>query len=181
MAFFVEMMIIVAGLLGVFAGRNDCFGGFVRQDLPKIIRVIGGIGNQAFKFIIGNLSLCLGNVMALPSGQPKAQGVAQGIHIDMNFGAEPTAAPPQGLGGLPTLLVLCPSRARMCPDDRTIQNDILHIRVLCEMVMHGLPDPLFAPAGKPLTHAIPVSIFHRQQAPLGATPQDPEHAFQKAT
>ncbi len=42
--------------------------------------------------------------MALPSGQQKAQRVAQGIDIDMNLSAEPTAAPSEGLGGLTTVL-----------------------------------------------------------------------------
>jgi hypothetical protein len=39
----------------------------------------------------------LGDVVALPSGKLKAQRVAQGVHADVDFGAEPAPAATQGL------------------------------------------------------------------------------------
>ena len=42
--------------------------------------------------------LPLGDVVALPSGKLEAQGVAQSVHADVDFGAEPTSATAQGLG-----------------------------------------------------------------------------------
>ena len=47
--------------------------------------------------------LRLGDVVLLPSGQDESQGVAQGVHAHVNLGAEPAAAPAQGLGRLATL------------------------------------------------------------------------------
>ena len=67
----------------------------------------------------------------------------------------------------------------MRPDDRTIQEDLLHIRVVCKMLMQRLPDLLIAPACKALVNTVPVPLFVGQQAPLGAAAQDPEHAFQE--
>ena len=55
-------------------------------------------------FITVYQPLGLRDVVLLSSSQDEAQGVAQTIHAHMDLGAEPTAAPSQGLGCLATLL-----------------------------------------------------------------------------
>lgn len=106
---FVEMAVIVAGLLAVFARRNDRFDFFIHKHLQKISCIVRAIGDQALKFIICDQCVCLSNVMALPSGQKKTQRVPQSIDIYMNFGAEPTATASEGLGGLTTVFFRAPA------------------------------------------------------------------------
>jgi hypothetical protein len=45
----------------------------------------------------------LRDVVLLSSSQDEAQGIAQTIHAHVDLGAEPAAAPAQGLGCLATL------------------------------------------------------------------------------
>ena len=106
---FVEVPVIVAGLLAVFAGRNDRFDCFVGKDLQKIIGIVRAIGDQELKFIICDQCFCLSNVMTLPGGQKKAQRVPQGIDIYMNLGAKPTSTPSECLSGLTTVFFSAPA------------------------------------------------------------------------
>lgn len=67
----------------------------------------------------------------------------------------------------------------MRPDHAAVQDQVLHVRIIDEMLMHIFPDIVFAPASKALVDAVPRTIFLRQQAPLGATAGDPEQRFQE--
>lgn len=69
---FVQVLVIRPGLLAVAAGRNDRFGFFVGQHLPKIIGIVRAIRDQALKIILSDQRFCLGNVMPLPGSQPEA-------------------------------------------------------------------------------------------------------------
>src|SRR3989304_2292509 len=69
----------------------------------------------------------------------------------------------------------------MGPNDRAIQDQVLHIWVIGKMLMHIFPDPVVAPASKALVDAIPVAVLFRQQAPLCSAAGDPKHSFQEKT
>ena len=62
-----------------------------------------------------------------------------------------------------------------------VQEHIFHLGVVGKVLMHILPDFMLALAGKTLIDAVPVAIFFRQEAPLGAAAGDPEHAFDEKT
>ena len=59
--------------------------------------------------VMSNQCLGLGEVMVLASGQLEAQGVAQGSHAQVDFGAEPASAPAQGLRPLSPLFDEAPA------------------------------------------------------------------------
>lgn len=65
----------------------------------------------------------------------------------------------------------------MCSHDGTVEQDLLHIRIVGEMLMHIDPHPMLAPTGKTFVHRIPVPPFFGKQAPLGTTAQDPQNCF----
>ena len=91
MPFFVKMDIILAQFLAFGSRRNNHLGFVLFDDQPnKIIGIIRFIGNQALKIKINDQCFALGDVVALTSGQNKAQGIAQTVDTDVNFGAEAT-------------------------------------------------------------------------------------------
>ena len=69
------------------------------QDcLKKGVGVKAPVGDDMITGVSSNQFLSLGNIVALASGEPKAQGVAQSVYADLDFGAEPAPAAAQGLG-----------------------------------------------------------------------------------
>jgi len=70
--------------------------------------------------------------------------------------------------------------AGMRTNHSAINNEMFHVRVVDEVLMHSLPDTLHAPAGEPLVDAVPSAILGWQQSPLGTRPGDPQDTFDKA-
>ena len=70
----------------------------------KLLGIVPLVGQYVLASITGDQLLRLGDVVLLPSGQDESQGVAQAVHAHVNLGAEPAAAPAQGLGRRATLL-----------------------------------------------------------------------------
>ena len=99
----VQMPVIVGGFLAVRAGRNDRSHAPLQNVLAKPLGVIPFVGQYVLASITGDQTLRLGDVVLLPAGQYESQGVAQAVHAHVNLGAEPAAAPAQGLGCLATL------------------------------------------------------------------------------
>jgi hypothetical protein len=66
-------------------------------------------------------------------------------------------------------------------DDGAIYNQLFHIWIVGEVLMHSFPDTLLTPAGKPLVDGVPVAVGFRQQAPLGAATGHPEDGFDEAS
>ena len=99
----VQMPVIVGGFLAVRAGRNDRHHTQFQDVLAKLLGIVPFVGQYVLASITGDQLLRLGDVVLLPSGQDESQGVAQAVHAHVNLGAEPAAAPAQGLGGLATL------------------------------------------------------------------------------
>ena len=100
----VQMPVIVGGFLAVRAGRNDRSHAPLQNVLAKPLGIVPFVGQYVLASITGDQTLRLGDVVLLPAGQYESQGVAQAVHAHVNLGAEPTAAPSQGLGSLATLL-----------------------------------------------------------------------------
>ena len=99
----VSMCVVVAGLLPVGAWGNHRRHAPLQNVLAKPLGVIPFVSQHILTFITVYQPLRLGDVVLLSSSQDEAQGVAQTIHVHMDLGAEPTAAPSQGLGCLATL------------------------------------------------------------------------------
>ena len=72
-----------------------------------------------------------------------------------------------------------PRSARMRSNDRAVDDEVFHIRVIDEVLVHPFPDPSFAPSYKPLVYAIPLAILGRKQPPLCPGPSDPEDGLDK--
>jgi len=58
-----------------------------------------------------------------------------------------------------------------------VQQNILHIRIIGEMLMHFFPHLMLTPARKAFVNAVPVTVAFRKQSPLGSTPQDPHYCL----
>ena len=99
----VSMCVVVAGLLPVGAWGNHRRHAPLQNVLAKPLGVIPFVSQHILTFITVYQPLGLRDVVLLSAGQNEAQGVAQTIHAHMDLGAEPTAAPAQGLGCLATL------------------------------------------------------------------------------
>ena len=99
----VQMPVIVGGFLAVRAGRNDRHHTQFQDVLAKLLGIVPLVGQYVLASITGDQLLRLGDVVLLPSGQDESQGVAQAVHAHVNLGAEPAAAPAQGLGRRATL------------------------------------------------------------------------------
>ena len=69
----------------------------------------------------------------------------------------------------------------MGADDGAIDNDVFHVWIMREMLMHSFPDPFIAPAGKAFIDAVPVAVVFWQQPPLGAAACHPEDGFDEAS
>ena len=94
MPLLVPMFIVLTLVFPVFAGRDDCFRPFFGDYFQQISRIIRPIGDHALKFKACQQIFGLGDVMALPARQQKAQRVAQRIDIYVDFGAKPTPTAP---------------------------------------------------------------------------------------
>ena len=106
---FIKMLIVFAYHLSVRAGWNYGYPSLAENNLEKARCIIGLVSNHILTWIMSNQGLRLGDVMVLAASQLKAQGVAQGIHAQVDFGAEPASAPAQSLGLLTSLFEEAPA------------------------------------------------------------------------
>ena len=65
----------------------------------------------------------------------------------------------------------------MRADNGAVQQDIFHIGIIDELVMHICPHVVLAPSCKAFVNRVPVTLFFRQQAPLSTAAQDPQDRF----
>ena len=176
----VYMLIVLPPHLAVGPGWNyrDCSA--VPDDLEEIIGVLCPVCNHMVTGVLSYQSLCLGDVMDLSCCQLESQRVPQAIHTHVDFGAEPCSAAAKGLRPLTTGLLRGSSGTGMSTYHRTINNDMLHIRVIGKVVMHSVPDALLAPTDKPFVDGVPLAVLLWQQSPLGTASRDPQDAFDEA-
>ena len=69
----------------------------------------------------------------------------------------------------------------MGTDHSGVNDQVFHIRVVNEMVMHPFPDTLLAPAHKPLVDTVPFAVFTWQPPPLGPATSYQKDGFDKNT
>ena len=62
----------------------------------------------------------------------------------------------------------------MSPDDRAVNDEVLHVGVIDEMLMHSLPYTAFTPSGEPFVDAVPPAVLGWEHPPLRAGSGDPE-------
>ena len=139
------MCVVVAGLLPVGAWGNH------RRHAPLVLAKPLGVipfGQHILTCITVYQPLGLRDVVLLSSSQDEAQGIAQTIHAHVDLGAEPAAAPSQGLGCLASFFGGAPA-AQGWARTTVLSNEVFHIRVVGEMLMQEFPDTPVAPAGKP--------------------------------
>ena len=70
--------------------------------------------------------------------------------------------------------------AGMGTNHGAINDEVFHISVMDEVLMHSIPDTLHAPADEPLVDTVPSAILRWEQSPLGTGPRDPHDTFDKA-
>ena len=93
----VQVGIVVSTLFPVGPRRDHRCCTSLPDHLQEGISVIALIGDDIVKSVPGDQCLPLGDVVALAPGELEAQGVAQRINADVDFGAEPAPAATQGL------------------------------------------------------------------------------------
>src|ERR671919_929892 len=148
-------------LLTMPAGWDYRHGTGLPDYLKKGVGVKAPVGDDVITRVPGNQSLSLGNVVALASSKPKAQGVAQSIYTDVDFGAEPAPAAAQRLGFLAPLFWGCSGGTGVGTDDGAIEDQVLHIWVMGKMLVHPFPDAFLTPAGQPFVDSVPVATGSR--------------------
>ena len=65
----------------------------------------------------------------------------------------------------------------MSPNDRTVYDEILHVRFFDDELVHLLPYTALAPPGEALVDGVPLAVLGRKQSPLSACASDPQDCF----
>ena len=106
----------------------------------------------------GDQHLSLSDVVLLSWGQLESQWIAKSVHAHVNLGAESSTASAEGLRWCPPLFG-CARSALVSPDDRTVDDEVFHVRFLNEMLVHSLPDAPVAPSGKAFVDGVPLAVL----------------------
>jgi hypothetical protein len=98
MACFIQHFVICSGVVAVLFRRDH--GGFPRRlerfDHP-LVRVISFVRKQGFRLHPGHQRIRSGEVVDLPRRQDDLQRITQGVHQNVDFGAQAAFAFPNGL------------------------------------------------------------------------------------
>ena len=68
-----------------------------------------------------------------------------------------------------------PPSASVSPDYGTVYYQILHVRLINEMLAHPVPYPTITPSRESLIDAVPFPILGRQKPPLSTRPAHPHN------
>ena len=98
MALPVQVGIVLPQVVAVGPGWNHRHRARLSDHLEEGISVVTLVGQDQGASVSSDQCLPLGDVVTLPSGKQEAQGVAQPIHANVDFGAESASATAQGLG-----------------------------------------------------------------------------------
>ena len=66
----------------------------LRNALPQLLGIVPLVRNHILAGVTGQQRFGLGNVFLLASRQDRTQRIAQSVHCDVHFGAEPAPAAP---------------------------------------------------------------------------------------
>jgi len=89
----IEMGIIVVWLLAILSGRNHRRSALCFNLLAKVGGIVTLVSNEKVTSAIAQQCRGLGDIMLLPRCEQESQWITQCIDLDMNLGAEATAAP----------------------------------------------------------------------------------------
>jgi hypothetical protein len=93
MTSFVQRLVIRPGVLSVLFWRDDDgFPGCLQWLDHPLVGVVSFVGEQCFCFHPGHQRIRPGEVVDLPGGQDDLQRITQGVHENMDFGAQATFA-----------------------------------------------------------------------------------------
>ena len=67
----------------------------------------------------------------------------------------------------------------MGPDDCAVDDEVFHVGVIDEILMHTLPYSAFTPAGEAFIDAVPITIFGWEHPPLRTGPRNPQYSINK--
>ena len=65
----------------------------------------------------------------------------------------------------------------MGSDDCAVDDEVFHVGVIDEMLMHTLPYTAFTPSGEPCVDAVPITVFGWEHPPLRASPSNPQYGL----
>ena len=65
----------------------------------------------------------------------------------------------------------------MGPDDCAVDDEVFHIGVIDEILMHTLPYSAFTPSGEPFVDAVPIAIFGWEHPPLRTSSGNPQNSI----
>ena len=158
MTFFVKMLIVAIRLRTVRPRWDHGLCTTIDHRLPEIVGVVRLVRDHKLAFVPVDERVGLSDIVPLSAGQREAQGVAQGIHTDMDLRAETAPATSQGLLRLPAVFLERASSTRMSTDDRAVNEQVLHVRIIDEMLVHLLPDVVIAPSCISFVDTVPLAI-----------------------
>ena len=68
----------------------------------------------------------------------------------------------------------CARGRMMGPDYGAVDDEVLHVGVIDEMLVHTLPYAAFTPSGEPFVDAVPVAVLGWKRPPLCAGSDNPQ-------
>ena len=74
----------------------------------------------------------------------------------------------------------CARSRMMGPDYSAVDDQVLHVSVMDEMLMHSFPYSAIAPSGESFVDAVPVTILGREQPPWGPGPAHPDDSLDES-
>lgn len=67
----------------------------------------------------------------------------------------------------------------MSADDRAVDDEVFHVRIVSKVLQHRFPDAGITPASEAFVDAVPLAVLLRQHTPLRATAVQPENGLDK--
>ena len=65
----------------------------------------------------------------------------------------------------------------MGPHDRALDDEVFHVGVIDEILVHTLPYSAFTPSGEAFIDAVPIAIFDWEHPPLRTSPSNPQYSI----
>lgn len=180
-AFFIKMAVIRPLNVAIGFWWNHRDDGLSSLELQHGIRIVGFIHDGIGGGSAGQQRRRLGHIRDLAGGGDEPQGIAQGVDQDMNFAAEPAPGTAEGLIRRVGRARDGARRARVGAYHRAVEHDAFQVGIRAEKRQHVVPHPVASPARKATVNGVPPPLIHRQQPPLRAATEHPEHRLDEPT
>ena len=147
----------------------------LRNPLPQPPGIVSLVRNHILAGAAGQRRFGLGNVVLLASRQDKTQRIAQPVHCDLYFGAEPAPTAPRCLGVPAAPLFRGAGGVGMGANDGAVNDEAFGVRVIVQMLVEGGPDASVALGGIAFVDGVPLAVFRGQGTPRRAGAGDPKY------